>query len=126
MSSLPIILYDLHWQVGRGRNIFILLDQIVGIKHFNLSWALKAQLYYRNMVVLKQAYAAGVDHEPGWVSLKELGPIGDLAREWDDYTFSLCAAGIVLSNNSDQLVWIINNQMGVVTSKLSYLSLIKQ
>lgn len=126
LSTLLLILRDLYWQVGRGNNIFIGLDPIVGINEWQLSHRLIAHLHQRNLIVLKQAQAFGEDYEPDWISSDALGMIGEEAMEWEEYTSCLREASIELIGRSNKMVWSGNNQMGTVTAKLAYLSLFKQ
>lgn len=113
--------------MGRGSQVFFEIDPIVGLQHsFMLSRGLTTHLHHRNLVVLKQAYAANVDLDPRWISSEDLCLHGDLAREWDIYIHHLYMAGVVLTKYSDQLVWSVNKTNGVVLAKLAYASLFKQ
>ena len=72
--------------MGRGNNIFIGLDPIMGMDQWFISRTLLAHLHHKNMVILKMVYEVGADSEPGWLSLNVLGLTDDVAREWKEYT----------------------------------------
>ena len=75
--------------------------------------------------MLKQAYAVGEYFVPRCLSSNALGMTREDAKDWEENISCLWEAGIELSDSSDKMLWIGNNQMGTITTKLAYLSLFK-
>ena len=63
--------------------------------------------------------------DPRWLTSEDIGLTGDLDLEWGLYTKLLYEAGIVLSLDSDQLIWAANKQTGAMTAQIVYLSVLK-
>jgi hypothetical protein len=55
----------------------------------------------------------------------DLGLVGSLAEEWEDYQKALCHAGIQLRNNCDELCWVGGDSSGRISAKNIYLALAK-
>ena len=54
--TLPCIIHEICWQVGRGNNISIGMDPTVGINNWKLSRNILVCLHERNLTVLKKAF----------------------------------------------------------------------
>ena len=85
-SALPCILRDLCWKVGRGNNISLDMESIVGIDNVKFSRTLLACLHAKNITVLKHTSIDCEDPSSGWLSAQFLGLFGVVAKEWDDFT----------------------------------------
>ena len=59
-------------------------------------------------MVLKKIYVTRDHLNPKWLSSDELDIYGDFSKEWGTYISSLCGANIILSSNSDMIVWAVN------------------
>lgn len=55
-----------------------------------------------------------------WMSARDLGLSGYLARSWDAYITNLNSAGVKLNQDTDHLVWGGNPASGYVTAQTAY------
>jgi hypothetical protein len=60
-----------------------------------------------------------------WKSGSNLGLVGSLAEEWEDYRKALCHARVQLRNNCDEIFWVGGDSSGRISAKNIYLVLAK-
>lgn len=65
-------------------------------------------------------FRAGDDGSAVWLSARDLGLSGYLARTWESYINNLNSAGVKLNLDSDQIIWGGNPSTGIVTAKSAY------
>lgn len=118
-NSMPIILKDLSWKVGRGIQMFIGIDLICRIADISyLSCSLIRELHARNMFVLKDISYEGDSGK--WASSVVLGLSDRSAKEWDRFILALKKGNVSLNDSPDELVWMYNSKDGKVNANLAY------
>ena len=120
-QTLPFIAGDLGWMVGRGVQVFIGIDPIVGmLSDASLSEGLVRNLQLRELFVIKRVAKETKTLGLRWLTAQELHLSGDWALEWERYVTNIPMVGINLLDNSDCIVWCRNKKLGDVTTSLAY------
>lgn len=121
LKTCPIIKRSLCWEVGRGIQISVGSDPILGLgEHYTLSGALAQFLHDKGFFVLKQLQQFGDSSGAKWLMAVDLDLPLALCWEWDNFRQDLIDVGIVLTDQRDRLVWSANVGLGSVTVALAY------
>ena len=97
---------NLAWQVGRGNDILIRVDPIVGSHTvFYLPDELRSYLQDLDICTLAQAQNTQQDAQSYCYSAEELNLGGTFLDLWTDYVAGLSGAGIRITGFDDELVW---------------------
>jgi hypothetical protein len=97
----------------------------MGDKSF-LSFNLLSELRQYNITSLSQA-RRHIDHlfsSSIWINNTELGFIGDMAAEWDQFQRALIDFGAYIQDIEDELLWIGGDNSRSLTVKNTYLDLL--
>ena len=120
VDTLPLILPNLYRQVGKGSQVYIGIDPIVGLDNYTLlNWLIK-HLHNNNVYDLSHIYMLEEKGRPNLKSTIDLNLSECLEREWSSYTTSLVVPGIFLDRETNRIVWNCNKQNGFVTAYQMY------
>ena len=109
------------WNVGKGTNILIGVDPIVGSnKGFSLPEDLRSYLQDLNIITLDQAQNTLHDAQNYWYTAEDLNLGGIYSVLWKDYIAGLNGAGVRLTKADDELVWGYSKKMGSLSAKNAY------
>ena len=109
--------------MGNGLKIKVGVDPIAWHNsHYLLSEELRDYLYDLGISNLAQAQNLGVCGPDGsnWYTAYDLYLGGDWADQWCSYVKGLTHGGIRIGTAEDKLLWMYDNQLGVVTAKKAY------
>lgn len=121
LKSFPLINQHLGWTVGRGTQVYVGIDPILGLGgDYKLSHDLISALHRFDIYVLKQASSLHISGFTHWSSPNELRLDPLLHAEWELYINRLFQAGIILSQEEDKISWVYNKKYGNVSAQLAY------
>jgi ribonuclease HI len=129
VASSQVILHWLRWRPGKGTDIKIGRDLILGLGERSLlSPPLRLHLQNLGITALNQVRSSTVAFPlpDAWKNCSELSLCDPLASEWTRYTTSLKSAGISLSADPDGLVWAGGDATGVISVKNIYKAILSQ
>ena len=92
----------------------------------NLWYILSEELkdYLTDMGISYLAQAQNLDvggtDKPNWYTATDLLLGGDWAAQWSSYVKGLTHGGIRIGNDEDKLLWMYDEQRGMVTAKKAY------
>jgi hypothetical protein len=127
LKSMHVITNWISWKPGSGQHVSLGRDSILGLGASSfLSPQLINALRQKQVWVLAQAWSARDQDslQDTWINSNALELTGNLALEWEQYTKALKAAGVKLSGNEDEIIWIGGDASGVLSAKNVYLALL--
>jgi hypothetical protein len=127
LKSVHLITHWHSWLSGSREKIYIGQDFILGLRDKALlSQELRDHLSRKNINLLAHAKIQQVSRDSSnyWRDSHTLGLSGILADEWDSYTRNISAAGVILGNSEDTLLWTGGDASGKATVIFFYSALV--
>jgi len=122
LKSINLITHWLRWSSGSGHLIALGRDMILGMGDKSFIYLnILSELNRPNITSLLQVRRL-VDHQSSslWISNTDLGLLGVLADEWNQFRRVLIDSVAYFQDKEDEIFWIGGDNSGILTVKNTY------